>query len=68
MMLWAKSLTVILLALAALSGCTSRGWFEGMQASARLQCQKTSDAEAARRCEEDVNQRKFDQYEQDRPK
>lgn len=54
--------------LLCLNACTSRAWFEGMKANARQQCQHSADAEAARRCEEDVNRRKYDDYEKDRPK
>lgn len=52
----------------ALSGCASQNWFEAMKASARTQCQRNPDQEAARRCNEEVDRRKYEQYEQDRPK
>ena len=61
-------LLTVLASLSSISACTSRHWFEGMQASARQQCQRSADAEAARRCEDDVNHRKYDDYEKDRPK
>ena len=63
-----KTVLCVSLLLISLSGCTSRHWFEGMQASARQQCQRSADTDAARRCEEDVNRRHYDDYEKDRPK
>jgi hypothetical protein len=58
------ALTVVL----ALPACSSRNWFEGVQATARQQCQQNPDRDAARRCEEESRQRKYEDYERERPK
>lgn len=57
----------LLLAL-ALPACSSRHWFEGMQAGARQRCQQTPDLDEARRCEAESRDRKYDEYERERPK
>lgn len=49
-------------------GCSARGWYEGLKASAVRQCQATPDSAEARRCEEQASRRNYDDYERERPK
>lgn len=53
------------LAFAALSGCTARGFYDGMQGAAKLNCQQQPSSEQAR-CEARLNQQDYDNYEKNR--
>jgi hypothetical protein len=54
-----------LLMVACLPGCTTRGWYEGMQSSARMACQQQPSSEQAR-CEARLNKQDYDTYEKNR--
>jgi hypothetical protein len=55
----------MLITLACLPGCTARGWYEGMQSSAKIACQQAPSSEQAR-CEARLNQQDYHTYEKDR--
>jgi hypothetical protein len=48
-----------------LPGCTARGWYEGMQNSAKVACQQQPSSEQAR-CEARLNKQDYDTYEKNR--
>jgi hypothetical protein len=55
----------LVMAATALSGCTTRAWFDGLQMRARQSCQTQPDAERAR-CEARLPAPDFARYEQQR--
>lgn len=58
----------LLLAGMLLTACSLRAGWEGVQAGARQQCQSTPDNAEARRCTEEVNRRRYEDYERERGK
>ena len=63
-----KSAALLIGLIVLLPACSSRSGFAGMQAAAQQQCRQTPDQEAARRCEAEIADRRFDQYERERPR
>ena len=56
-----------LLLMAALSACTTEGWYEGLQRSAEAECLKRPGA-TAQDCSAKVNAQRYPEYEQAREK
>lgn len=48
-----------------LSGCTTRAWYETMQATAKQACRKEPPSEQER-CEARLNRMEYEQYEKQR--
>jgi hypothetical protein len=59
-----KMFLLIVLAIQMLPGCTTRAWYEGVQATAKQACLREPPAEQAR-CESRLNKQDFDSYVKD---
>lgn len=55
----------IVLAIAVLSGCTTRAWYEGMRMGAENDCRRQPSGEQER-CLSQVNRMSYDEYERRR--
>ena len=58
---------VWIMALAALGGCSTQAWYEGVKRSAEIECNKQP-AGAMESCSSRVNKKPYDDYEKERSK
>lgn len=59
------TLLFIVMMIPMLLGCTTRAWYDGVQATAKQACQRQPPSEQER-CESNLNKDDFDTYEKNR--
>lgn len=60
-----RTLLFIVMMIPMLPGCTTRAWYDGVQATAKQACQRQPPSEQER-CESNLNKDDFDTYEKNR--
>lgn len=61
-----KRLFCMTLLALALTACSQRAWYTGVQTGARANCQQQVAAEQQKQCEARLNQQDFDTYQRNR--